>query len=87
MIPGIPRTPAITAVRGLIVMFIPTKLPTKLTISKRIPPRIPLIMSLITSRIGITNSMPKMYNKKRPNKKAKTTPISTIDSPFYFPII
>lgn len=81
MMPGIPKTPAIIAVSGLMVILMPIKLPIKLTINRRIPPSMPLIINLIINLMGITNNMPKIYNKKRPNKKAKTTPISTMNIP------
>lgn len=81
--PGIPKIPAITAVKGLITMLIPKNPPMKLAIKSSIPPKIPFIMSFIMSLIGITRSIPTRYNKKSPAKKAKTTPISIQYSPLY----
>lgn len=73
--------PAMTAVIGLMTMLKPIKLPIKFTIRSKIPPSIPLAINLIINLIGTTNSIPIMYSKKRPKRKAKTMPMSILTPP------
>jgi hypothetical protein len=86
--PGTPNIPTISAFRGLIAIDKLKIPPIKLKKNRITPPINPLINNLINNFIGITKSIPTIYNNTSPSKNApmvyKLTPIKI---PPYFLII
>lgn len=69
-IPGTPRTPEISAVSGLIDMFIPIKPPTRFTAASIKPPKTLFMPSLKTHFSGLIKIQHKRYTSISPTAYA-----------------
>lgn len=84
--PGIPKTPTISALRGLIAIDRLNIPPIKLKKNRITPPINPLINNLTNNFIGITKSIPTIYSNTSPSKNAPMVyRLTPIKNPSLFP--
>ena len=62
-----PKKPTVNAVIGFITKDSPKNPPMKLNKSSNNPPITPLAINFTIILMGITNSIPTIYNRNRPN--------------------